>query len=1180
MIQTTTVETLFAHDISRQIEEVIKVDQTDEQVLRNELSEYVVTDSIQSNLHQILDRYWITPNKPTEGIAVWVSGFFGSGKSSFAKYLGLALENRPVLGQGAAEILGQRTGDTRVQLLLRNIGERIPTEAVIFDVSTDRGIRSGNQTLTEIMYRLFLRGLGYANDLDLAELEIALEAEGRLQEFEDRYRAIYGKAWDESKGLVAFALGQASRVMHELDPATYPSADSWFESAAQRADITPRLLAERARVLLERRRPGRSLLFVVDEVGQFVARDVQKMLDLQAVVQSLGVVGRGRMWLVVTSQERLGELVGGLDDRRVELARLQDRFPLQVHLEASDISEVTSRRVLSKNAEAQRALRNLFTRHRGRLADNTRLTADFKLPELTTDAFVELYALLPYQIDLIIQAVSGLRSQGGTSRHVGGANRTIIKLAQQLLIHPHVRLADAPVGALARIDQIYDLVSGNIASEIRGRIDEIGQKIPHPLAQPVAKAICLLQFVRSIHRTAENVAAALHTAVDADSRLAEVKEALTALEQAHLVRRGDDGYRIPSPAEDDWERQRAAFSPKPGDVNRLHAEAVEALWTPQPSYTLLDVRPFKAGLHLNDRRVLDGDVVVHLTLADAGATFDAAAAEARRRSQAERGAIFWVAALDGAIDRETVELYGSKEIHSKKERSAQTKEEMTLVDEEKRRQRRHQEELRRLLRQALLAGTVYFRGNDRSPSGGADDVRRAAKAVLSQALPEVYNRFAEAAAKVGPRDLEALLTNENLRGLTPVFATLGLIRDEGGRPVFETDGGPLAEVLARIANKGSYGEAATGKFLEEEFGREPFGWSFEAVRLFVVALLRAGKLVATSRGQLIESALSVEAKNAFTNNPLFRQASFQPKVGLEFTHLVEAAVHVETVFGRQVAELEQGVLAKVIRDEAEAAEGPIREAHTLLIQHGLPGADVLQIALDQVRAIRTAAEDQAILTFSAAYRELKEAIARAAEIRQALDEPHLHDLERARRAVSAYWPYLADEPDLGEADRDQANRLADLLARETFFRELPAIDQYTRALEREYTRRRDAAIQARANAYADALDRLRATAGWEQATTELEERVSTPLSTRATTDVIETVTIPELRADLDACSARLGAAITELLRLVDGNRVEQVDAASYFSGGVENEEQLEAALAGLRECCLELIAAGKKVLVR
>lgn len=821
---TTIIKELFANDIARHIEEVIKVDQTDEQILRDELGEYVITDALRTHFTEVVERYWETPKKPHEGIGVWVSGFFGSGKSSFAKYLGLALENRKITGEGAAHILGQRTGDPKVQVLLTNISEQIPTKAVIFDVSTDRGIRTGNQTITEIMYRLFLQSLGYARDLDLAELEITLEAEDSLDDFKDKYHEIFDKDWDTEKGKIALAVQQASRVMQALDPATYTTADSWRESAMKRADITPGDLAKRCLELMARHRPDEHLLFVVDEVGQFVARDVQKMLDLQAVVQNLGRLGRGKLWLVITSQEKLTELVGGLDDKRVELARLMDRFPLQVHLEPSDISEVTSKRVLSKNADAEKLLRECFTPHRGRLTDHTRLTADITLPELTTGSFVDLYPLLPYQIDLIIQVVSGLRTQGGASKHVGGANRTIIKLAQQLLIHPEVDLASQPLGVLARIDQIYDLVSGNIASEVRGKIADIGTQVDHPLAQPVAKAICLLQYVRSIHRTAENIAATLHPAVAADSRLPEVKAALEALQKAHMVRLGDDGYRIPTPAEDDWERQRASLLPKPGDVSRVHAEVVTELWKPQPSHSFLDVKLFRAGLSCNGRLVVEGDLPVHLMLTDAGQAYTESVEEARRRSQTETTTIFWVAALDDAIDRETVEVYRSREILSRRERGAQTKDESALVAEEKHRlNTRHLPEVRRLLRQALLTGTIFFRGNDRSPQETASDIGRTAAQVLSQALPEVFDRFAEAAARVSKKDLDVLMTTENLRGLTALFSDLHLVRDQGGKLVFTTDSGLLAEVLARIENRTSYGEVASGRYLTDEFTTEPLG---------------------------------------------------------------------------------------------------------------------------------------------------------------------------------------------------------------------------------------------------------------------------------------------------------------------------------------------------------------------
>ena len=125
---------------------------------------------------------------------------------------------------------------------------------------------------------------------------------------------------------------------------------------------------------------------------------------------------------------------------------------------------------------------------------------------------------------------------------------------------------------------------------------------------------------------------------------------------------------------------------------------------------------------------------------------------------------------------------------------------------------------------------------------------RTAAKVLAQALPEVFGRFKEAAARVGKKDLESLMTTENLRGLSSVFTNLSLVRDQGGKPVFNTKAGSFKEVLSRIQNRTTYGDVATGRYLTDEFAKEPFGWDFDMVRLLVIALLRAGKLEATSKG--------------------------------------------------------------------------------------------------------------------------------------------------------------------------------------------------------------------------------------------------------------------------------------------------------------------------------------------
>lgn len=1175
-----SIKNLFANDIHRRIEEVIKVDQTSDDILRDEINEYVVTDAIRSYYTNIFDAYRETPNKPHEGIAIWVSGFFGSGKSSFAKMLGLSIENRAVAGVPAGHRFAQRAGDKKLQVLLNAINEKIPTHAVIFDVSTDRGIRSGNQSLTEIMYGLFLQSLGYAKDLDLSELEIGLEEKGQLEGFEAEYRHLFNKEWSDEKGKVAFALSEASRVLHSLNPATYPVADSWVKAVKNKADISPGKLAERANELMKRRRPGQALMFVVDEVGQFVARDVQKMLDLQAVVQSLGVKGRGKHWIVVTSQEKLGELVSGLDDKKIELARLMDRFPLQVHLEPSDISEVTSRRVLSKNAVAQSALGELFDAHRGRFTEYTRLTADIKLPELTRDAFIDLYPLLPYQIDLIIQVVSGLRTQGGASKHVGGANRTIIKLAQQLLINPAVNLADAAVGDVARLDQVYDLVESNIGSEVRAKISAISKELDHPLAQPVAKVICLLQYVKSVHRTAENIAAALHPGVAADSQLAAVTDALRQLEVANKVRRGDDGYRIPTPAEDDWERLRNGISPKPGDSHRLYSEVIASFWQPQPSYTLFDTKTFKAGLAIHGREVADGDMIFHLHLAEDGAAFKALASELRSRSQQERKGVFWAVSLSDAIDRETVELFRSKEMLARKEREAKTADETSLIGEEKLRLRRHQDELRRLVKAACLVGSVSFRGNDRSPDDRALDVGKSAADILSDVLPEVFDRFREAAAKPADvkKGLEALFTADNLQGLPSVFGSLGLLRDERGKTVFRVESGPLAEVLTRIDERANYGDTASGRFLSDEFAKEPFGWEFEVVRLLVLSLLRAGKIQATSKGQTIDSATGIEARDTFSNNNFFRQASFRPKKGIEFEELVKASEAFRDTFGSEVRELNAGAIVSELRKEIARHEDTVSSAHGQLITNRLPGAIVLEGAVGQMKAILRGTEDNAIATFNASHRSIKDAIKRAGELQQALSEPRLRDLDRARLALTEDWRFLREESDVSEDLRVKAAALTDLLARETFYREFPSIDQNASAIGAEYERRYRDALEARIAAYTHAFERLLQTPGWAGIDKDQQRKLAAPFERGKAKDK-ERLPIPQIRSDIDACDFRLRDAIAELHRIIDGERVATVRLGTYFSGGVETEEQLDAALVGIREECSRLIGAGKKVIV-
>jgi len=448
-------------------------------------------------------------------------------------------------------------------------------------------------------------------------------------------------------------------------------------------------------------------------------------------------------------------------------------------------------------------------------------------------------------------------------------------------------------------------------------------------------------------------------------------------------------------------------------------------------------------------------------------------------------------------------------------------------------------------------------------------------------LPEVFDRFKEAAAK--PTEIkkgtDSLFTAENLQGLPSVFGNLGLLRDEGGKTIFRTESGPLKEILNRIEDRANYGDTASGRYLTDEFSKEPFGWDFDAVRLLVLALLRSGAIEATSKGETIDSLAGVDARETFSNNNLFRQASFRPKRGIEFSELVKASEAFRDTFGTEVSELNASTIVAELRKQIERNEDSLASALSLLTTHHLPGPVAIEGALGQMKAILRGSNDNAIATFNSSHRAIKDAIKRAGELEHALTEPRLHDINRARQALSIAWPALSEEQDIPPELENRADQLDDLLKRETFYRELPTIEQHAHAIEVEYARRFDDAQSARVDAYTKALSHLTSTPGWQELPDEARREIAAPLLA-GKEPLTRTAPITLLRSDRDACDARLKNAIRRVQEITEGERLAPVQFQPYFASGVETMEQLDAALAGLRDECARLIGAGKKVVIQ
>ncbi len=400
-----------------------------EESVYTEITEYVVTNRLREHYRTLLKAVAEAPSDPHEGVGVWVSGFFGSGKSSFAKTLGYIVGNQEVLDRRAADLFKERLDDEHCASLIDLINQRIPAEIVMFDVQTDRASGgSGGASISHYRYRSLLRTLDYAEDFDIAELEQSLEADRELEDFIERFGKRYGD-WRKRRKM-AQKMNEASAILHDMNPRTYPHADSWARAQADgRVEVTPNLLVDRTFELMARRRPGHAVMFLIDEVGAYVARSAEKIEDLRAVVEQFGKTSKNLVrarkivapaWVVVTSQEKLDEVVAAIDSRRVELAKLQDRFKYRVDLAPADIREVATKRVLGKNERGKSTLVDLYRRHEGQINNHLHLEWPGGKTAMGQDDFVDFYPNPPHFVDLSIDIMSGLPLQPGAPRHLGG----------------------------------------------------------------------------------------------------------------------------------------------------------------------------------------------------------------------------------------------------------------------------------------------------------------------------------------------------------------------------------------------------------------------------------------------------------------------------------------------------------------------------------------------------------------------------------------------------------------------------------------------------------------------------------------------------------------------------------------------------------------------------------------
>lgn len=566
---------LYRDDIFRSIETVIKAD--DQEHIQQEVLEYVMTNEISRKIRDFFGQY-----NNYQGInGVWISGFFGSGKSHLLKILSYVLENKHFNGYALAELFAEKIEND--EMLKADVlqSTRIPSESILFNIDQQAQITSKKEddAILNVFYKVFNDHQGYfGTQRHVAEFERWMDQEGVYHRFREMFEEKYGEPWliarrkyfdPKVKSTIAEVLG----VIHDRPADEYSGI---LETL--RKDIVASVddFCEKVKQYIASKTKGFRLNFFVDEVGQFISDNSKLMLNLQTIAETLATRTQGKSWILVTSQEDMDSVIGDLNKKQQnDFSRIQARFKLKIPLTSANVDEVIERRLLWKNEEHVPTLKQTFRQQKANfetLLSFTELGIQFRGYQGEED-YVRKYPFVPYQFDLFQQSIRALSKHNAfQGKHASVGERSMLGVFQEVI----QLLSKNDDKTLASYDLLFEGLRSTIRGEIQNAITLAERQLDDGLALRILKALFLVKYYTSFKTTSRNIATLMIDRMDIDLPLHEKKvtQALNLLEAQTYIQRNGDVFEFLTDEEKDIEEEIKATDLDENEVTSLIKEMV------------------------------------------------------------------------------------------------------------------------------------------------------------------------------------------------------------------------------------------------------------------------------------------------------------------------------------------------------------------------------------------------------------------------------------------------------------------------------------------------------------------------------------------------------------------------------------------------------------------------------
>jgi len=548
------LKNLFKKPISRPIEGVIKAD--DEASLRLEIEEYVLTNEVAKRLEGFLDSY----NNYEGANGVWVSGFFGSGKSHLLKMLALLLENREIDGAKALNLFLPKCGDNEI---LRGDLKRavsIPSKSILFNIDQKADVISKTQVdaLLAVFVKVFDETCGYyGKQGHIAQFERDLDSRGLYDIFKETYRKIAGTNWEKGREQALLESQNIAKAYAEVTKTAESSTVGILDKYRSQYRVSIEDFAEKVKAYVERQTPDFKLNFFIDEVGQYIAENVKLMTNLQTIAESLATKCRGRAWVVVTSQNDMSTVLGEMNKQQSnDFSKIMARFSTKMLLTSTNVAEVIQKRLLAKTDDGVEVVSDLFHREVNNLGTLFRFTdgsREYKIYR-DRDEFVRSYPFVPYQFELFQSAIENLsRHNAFEGKHSSVGERSMLGVFQQVAI----QISDFEIGQIATFDLMFEGIQTALKSQTQKAILAAQRQLSNAFAIRILKALFLVKYVKEFKPTIRNVCILMQDSFgqDLSALRKQVEEALNLLEQQTYVQRNGELYEYLTDEEKDVEEE-------------------------------------------------------------------------------------------------------------------------------------------------------------------------------------------------------------------------------------------------------------------------------------------------------------------------------------------------------------------------------------------------------------------------------------------------------------------------------------------------------------------------------------------------------------------------------------------------------------------------------------------------